>query len=609
MPEPLGTPPSLEDVTEALRRVEQRLAALEAWHLRTEGRSTASSTVPQEAAPVASRVEEAPADFDLALTGRTLIILGGAFLLRAATEGGALPIAVGVALGLVYALFWALLSLRKSVSSGSAIYYAIATTLTSLPLIFEATRKFNVFTAWSSALALGIVAAVMFVLIWRRRLHAVAWMFTLMTVSILPLLMVQTRSVVPFALVLLALGIVTLWLGYQFEWTLLPWFAAIALDILLLVITALAVNEGMPALAPSMAIGVHCLAFAAYLASFSVRALGGHRDATEIDIAQTFTLLFVALGGAMWIATSRIAFAMPLVVAMLALGAISYAVSFTFVARQFTSPRNFVFTSSLALMLVVLSGAFITHGFANTIFWTVLALSSAYFATHYRKSSLALHAAVYLFSGFIGGDVFRLGVHALLLKQDQGWLVPGAGAIVLFIACVLAATIRPIERQGSFELWTAAKVMILVELGWIAATLIVSAAGLLFLQSVPTDPATVAILRTAVMAALTVATAWASRFATLSPSRLLVNPLMIILGMKLLWEDVRVGRPATLFISFAIVGAALSITPRFRRKATLPQPVLVGLEEDPFAPAPIRSDASEPVRQSTRLPGHPSEGR
>lgn len=575
MPEPLGVSSSLEDVTEALRRVEQRLEVLEAWRLRMEGRSAASSTVAQKEAPVASGVEEASGAFDLALIGRTLIILGGAFLLRAATEGGALPIAVGVALGLVYALVWSLLALRDSVSRCTAVYYAIATSLTSVPLIFEGTRKFNVFTAWSAALALGMVAAVMFVLIWRRRLHAVAWMFTVMTICVLPLLIVQTRSVTPFALILLGLGIVTLWLGYLLEWTLLPWLAAIALDIMLLILSALVVNESLPELSPSMAIGVLCLAFAAYLASFSVRALGGHRDAMAIDIAQTFTLLFVALGGAMWIAMSRVAFAMPIVVAMLLLGAISYAVSFTFVAREFTSPLNFVFTSSLAMMLVVLSGAFITHGFANTIFWTVLALGTAYFATHYRKSSLALHAAVYIFCGFIGADVIRLGFHAVLLKQEQGWLVPGAGAVVLLIACVLAATIRPIERQGRFELWTAAKVMILAESGWIAATLLVSAGGLLFLQPAPADPAAVAILRTVVLAALTVATAWAARFPTLSPARLLVNPLMIILGVKLLWEDVRAGRPATLFISFAIVGAALIITPRLRRKATLPQPVLV----------------------------------
>jgi hypothetical protein len=479
-----------------------------------------------------------------------------------------------VGLGLAYALIWSLLSLRASVSRGSATYYAIATAFTSVPLIYEATRKFNVFTAWPAALAFSVVAAVMFVLIWRRRLHGTAWLFTTMAVSVLPLLMFQTKSVAPFALVLIALGVVTLWLGYLFDWTLLPWLVALALDLALLVFSILTVNDSLPDTAPVTAIGVLCLAFAAYLASFAIRALGGHRDAAEIDIAQTFALLLVGLGGALWIATSRTAFEMPLVLAMLALGAISYAVSFTFVARQFTTPRNFVFTSSLALMLIVLGGAFLARGFANSVFWTILALGSAYFATHYRKSSLALHAAVYLFCGFVGADVLGSGVKTLLLKPDGPWPLPGAGIVVLFAACVLAATVRPIERRGTFELWTAAKVILLAELGWITATLLVNTAGLLFPHTL-TDPALVAILRTAVLAALTVAAAWSSRFPTLSPARLLVNPMMVVLGMKLLWEDVRAGRPATLFLSFAIVGAALILTPQLRRRATLPQAIPV----------------------------------
>lgn len=573
MPDVLESPSALEEVTEALHRVEARLQALEAWHLRSEGRPIGTPRTMEEPPPIADIVEEASVDFDLGLTGRTLIILGGAFLLRAATEGGALPVAAGVGLGLIYAVVWPLLSLRASVSRNSAVYYAIATTFTALPLILEGTRKFNVFNAWSAAAALGAVAAVMFVLVWRRRLHGVAWMITGMTVAVLPVLMFQTKSIAPFALLLLGLGLVTLWFGYLLEWTLLPWFLAFALDIVLVFLSVLVVNDDSSTVAP-LAIGVQCLAFAAYLASFSIRAMGGHRDAAGIDIAQTFTLLFVGLGGALWIATSRLAFEIPLVVAMLALGAISYGVSFTFVARQFTTPRNFVFTSSLALMLVVLGGASFPRGLANTVLWTALALSSAYLATHYRKSSLALHTAVYLFCGFIGAGVLQIGTHALLLKVGQ-WPAPTGSTMLLFGACILGATIRPIERQGRFELWTVAKVMILAELGWIAAALVVSAAGLLLLGPAPADAAMVAILRTAVFSALTVATAWASRFPTLSPARVLCNPLMIILGMKLLWEDVRAGRPATLFISFAIVGIALMITPRLRRRATLPEPALV----------------------------------
>jgi len=48
--------------------------------------------------------------------------------------------------------------------------------------------------------------------------------------------------------------------------------------------------------------------------------------------------------------------------------------------------------------------------------------------------------------------------------------------------------------------------------------------------------------------------------------------LMALLVLKLLWEDFRVGRPATLFASLAVVGIALILTPHLRRKAHPPQP-------------------------------------
>ena len=42
----------------------------------------------------------------LTLAGRTLMVLGGAYLLRAITESGRLPASAGVVIGLGYALAW-----------------------------------------------------------------------------------------------------------------------------------------------------------------------------------------------------------------------------------------------------------------------------------------------------------------------------------------------------------------------------------------------------------------------------------------------------------------------------------------------------------------------
>jgi len=555
-------------MAETIRRMEARLEALEQWRQRVEARPEEPAVEP---APESVR-EESEIGFDLSLIGRTLIVLGGAYLLRAVTEAGFVPTTVGVALGLLYAVAWSILSLRPAVTRGSAAYHGIATAITSLPLIFEATRKFHVFDAWSAALALLAVSAVMFVLAWRRRLGGVAWTFTLMALVVSPLLMAETKTIVPFALYLTALGAVTLWLGYVLEWHLLRWVVAAEVDVVLLVLSVMVATDRLPNVSPATSIGVGCIAFAAYLTSFAVRTLLRRREVIIFEIAQTLALLVAALGGAMWVAASRGALEVPLAVLMLVLGAASYAVSFAFIPHRFATPANFVCYSSLALMLIVAGGAFITSGLVNSILWVVLALASGALAVHYRKSSLALHSAVFLFSGFAGAGVISLGFRSLLLKVEHGWAAPAEGAVLLLLACVVAAGIRPIERKGSFELWTAAKVMILAELGWISATLIVSAIGFAFMNDVAPDLAVVSVVRTAVVAALTILTAWASRFTTLSPGRLLCNALMASLVLKLMWEDFRVGRPATLFVSLAIVGVALILTPALRRLANAPIP-------------------------------------
>jgi hypothetical protein len=556
-------------MAERLRSLEARLEVLEAWRLRSERVDAPTAPVETEAPPVAIPDTGPSIPFDLALIGRTLIVLGGAYLLRAATESKVLSPAAGVLVGLLYSLIWSLLAYRAGVSRASAAHHGVATALVGLPLIVEAAMRFKVLHGWTAALALSTVSAIVLILASRRRLHGVAWVFTLLALAVTPVLIDVTDVIVPFALYLTALGLATVWLGYVLEWRLLRWLVASAANLTLLFLSFLVATNRAPEVTPATAIALSCLAVAAYLATFAVRTLLRHRDVIVFEIAQTIALFVLVLGGALWVASSRSTLMVPLAVVLVVLGAASYAVSFAFIPRRFATPANFVFYSSIALMLIVAGGSFLASGLASSILWTALATTSAYLSIRYRKSSLSLHAAVYLAAGFAGANLLRLGVRAFFMNNDGGWLVPSTGAALLFVACAIAASIPPIERKGTFELWTAAKVTILAELGWAGGALLLTAIGTRWLDS---DAAVLAVVRTAVLGALTIGTAWASRYRTLSPARHLTTPLLVALALKLLWEDVRAGRPSTLFISFAIVGVVLIVAPRFRRRAIVPQP-------------------------------------
>src|SRR5580765_1881443 len=101
---------TLEDrisaLTSRLESVEARLAALEGRQplpaVTTAGVST-SLGEPELAIDAGWRVDGRRLTTAL---GRSFIILGGAFLLRALTDAGTWPPAVGVAVGLLYGLAW-----------------------------------------------------------------------------------------------------------------------------------------------------------------------------------------------------------------------------------------------------------------------------------------------------------------------------------------------------------------------------------------------------------------------------------------------------------------------------------------------------------------------
>ena len=63
-------------------------------------------------------------------------------------------------------------------------------------------------------------------------------------------------------------------------------------------------------------------------------------------------------------------------------------------------------------------------------------------------------------------------------------------------------------------------------------------------------------------AAAAVLLAWTRRVPQLTELSRLTYPLLVAGGLKLLLEDLAASRPATLFVAFALYGAALILAPR-----------------------------------------------
>ena len=110
-----------------------RLTAIERRLEVLEGGRAPVPPVAQTAEPPAVRSERTegsgrPISELLPIIGRTVLIIGGAFVLRAITEAGLLGLGAGAAAGIVYALVWIVLAHRMA-SGGrrlNATFFGIA---------------------------------------------------------------------------------------------------------------------------------------------------------------------------------------------------------------------------------------------------------------------------------------------------------------------------------------------------------------------------------------------------------------------------------------------------------------------------------------------------
>jgi len=80
------------------------------------------------------------------------------------------------------------------------------------------------------------------------------------------------------------------------------------------------------------------------------------------------------------------------------------------------------------------------------------------------------------------------------------------------------------------------------------------------------DLGALAALRTIVLTMSAVTLALSSRHKRWPEARWLVYPVLVLVGIKLIFEDFPNGRPLTLFIALALVGGALILVARLLRR-------------------------------------------
>ena len=504
-------PPPSSSIEDQIQQLTRRLAGFEARLIAIEQGTLGGSPPPTAgdvpAAPVAS---SGPASLTAAIDplrvvtnlGRSLIILGGAFLLRAITDSSFIPPSVGVPLGLIYALTW----IGSAIRTGGrgdllrAAFDGATALIIGYPLVVEATLRFRLFTPPVAAFALGALTAIALVAAWRRTQQPLAGMAVIGGLATGLTLMVRTGVVASFSLYFTALGVGTLWLSYIRGWKILRWPTGVVAAFVVLGLTSRALGKE-PLEPPAQALAAQALLLGAYLGSIAVRTLVRGRQVIVFEVVQTVLVLIVGLGGLLYVIQTTGAGRVALGAFVFGLGVAAYAVAFQFLARQATSALNFYFYSALALIFVLVGTGTLLAGTARDMAFTAAGLLLAGAWLRSARVTLDVHTTLALGIAAAGAGLLSLAraawVGALPAPDVPVW--PAAvvlAAVVGVGACRIAEWADP---------WPAPRAVPALALGALAAFGSAGLATLLVVRvteaaiAMPVTPEVLETARTAVL--------------------------------------------------------------------------------------------------------------
>jgi hypothetical protein len=567
-PELEGT---IERLADRLAAVERRLAVLEGSASAPPEPVSTRRAAGAAAEKTESRSTGAEA---VALLGRTLVVLGGAFALRAITEAGILNQTTGAAIGMAYAVVWIMLADRSAAVDRrqSAFFHGLTATVIAYPLLWEAIVRFRFLSPVAGAVAMTVLTGVTIFVTARRDLRRLAWGVALVAAGTALTLAVATKMLVVFAGFLLLLGFATLWLGYLKDWHDLGWTLAGLVDVCVLGMTAIALigdpDQVERILRPASLVVLQLSLVVAYFGAFFYRTLARSEELAIAEIVQGIAAVLIGLGGAIAVTHTMGLPGDVLGAVSLVTAAGCYAASFAFIDRRLERRVSFIFYTSLALVFALVGFGWLLDAAGLSLVLSAAAVLAAWLGAFKSRATLSLHGAVYAVAAAITSGLVASSVDALAAPGVPAGGITASGAIALAVLGVCVAL--PVATHGkTWGRFSRYPKLVLLAFFLLGAGGVVVGLGARFLpvaEGKGPEPGALADLRTGVLSVAALLLAWLGRWRAMPEAIWLVYAVLGLGGLKLLLEDLRAGRAATLFVSLALYGGALILAPRLARR-------------------------------------------
>ena len=558
--------PDWEELDRRIARLE-RLAGLDA-----QGTQAPVHALPPIPAPMASVNPTAL----LPVLGRALLGLAGAYLLRALTESDTMPPLAGVVAGILYAIFWLVWAARTAPANRlETALHSLTSVLVLCPLLWEATLHFHAISTWTAAAVLLFFAVFGLAVSWRKNLKTVATIVTLAGLATAAGLLVATRDVVPFTLVLLGIAAAVETSACLDHWLSERWLAALAADLAVLLATWLVTREhGLPegyaAISYGWLLGTQVALLGTYLASTIVRTLLLRCNFTWFETAQCAAAFLIAVGGGLRLSNE----AHSIAVFALACAAACYVVSFALLDRGGSHGRNFYTYSTFGILLVLAGSRILLEGVTASMVWSALALGCIWAGTIFGRLTLQVHGGIYLLLALAGTGALKQATAMVLGSAHWSSESPaaiGAGLVTAALCYLLAARDRGAGGSAGIQIFRLAVAGTFVWLLAAAASGALTAGYHATFGLLASHPYC-ATLRTSVLAAIALLLAWAgARWQRVEMSRL-IYPAMILGAYRLVMVDLGQDNKPALFLSLLAYGGALMALPRLGRTRETTQP-------------------------------------
>jgi hypothetical protein len=521
---------------------------------------------PEATTPADVSSEWEPAAISV-MVGRSLMVLGGAYLLRALTEASVIPVVAGVIAGLVYAAVFVVLAHRQApVLRVSATFHGMMAGIIAMPLAVETAVRFGQLPASAAFGIILLFGSVVGAISVRNRLKPLLWITQSLTSAMLVVLIFGSRS---FALGLWAflfvafLSMIAARGLSSSSFFVLP---AIFSNLLAMALVSLSLVEHT---APNAVVGiVSLLAFVAVwvtLLMFDARESSGRLGPGLL--LQLALVVLIGVGGGLFVAlrTDQSLLFAPLVGAIaLATGVYGWRMVIGAGDRDRRSVSFVTVTTLLAMALTV--SLFPPQ--ATALIWIVMA-GLSFLAAKSGHRLLYESVTLLILGAAVSSGLTDWITAALFTMGNASSAIPSTAAILtLVISLLFLRAAPPPSGRGTVYRWVINAATTLIVVGGCAAVAVHLVRLLLPLIGVGLDDlGAIAATRTIILSITAIALAWLSRFPRARTIASLVIPVLVLTAILFVAVNVRVGRPMTHFPAFFVYGIALIVAPALKRRS------------------------------------------